>query len=478
MSFLIPAELLNSGKHYRNKSSVLDYFTICGNSCPRNCVFLKNHMRKTSLFLFAMLSSVMAFAQFDIIPVTSTDHCNWHIKNTSLDSLKVKSISVRYFHHTGFINFSPVINNPGGGKYQFPGTFVGDNHTFQYKTIQISALDQLLYAGDTMLVSTTTNAGNRKDTIIMAGVTVYYSKDGVDMQASIYPENKGTCPSLALFISEGGNNAGIKFGSAASPNIHGSACESQMIAVVFNGSNLKRKALPNIIPHCASGRLWTTYGNAKDEQIYYSFDITSSLGRLQFDSLIEAMSIGDYVALTNTAMIPMNNLTSCKTSLRKIGYDPATFDNTNGYYSVIGKKGAVWGEAIVETCQDSHANCAISIEHSMVAGDVSNSIKDFSSCYEQAFQVLGKSDTAGMSTDLITYNSQIAYPNPTATGWNFRGVSNQSLLKFFDACGKCIETHLFIQQQSYGSDFRPGCYTVRIENQENHTTTTHLLIKE
>lgn len=435
-------------------------------------------MRKTCLFLFAIISSILANAQFEIIPVTSTDHCNWHLKNTSSDSLKVKSISVRYFHHTGFINFSPVINNPGGGKYQFPGIYVGDNQTFQYKTIQISALDQLLYAGDTMLVSTTTNAGLRKDTIVMAGVTVYYSKDGVDMQAAAYPENKGTCPSLALFISEGGNNSGIKFGSAASANLHSNVCETQMVAIVFNSSNLKRKAFSNIIPHCPSGRLWTTYGNSKDDQVYYTFDITTTQGRLQLDSLVEAMAIGDYIALTNTAMIPMNSLTACKTSLRKIGYDPATFDNVNGYYSIVGKKGAVWGEAIVETCQDSHANCAISIEHSMVAGDMSNAIKDFSSCYEMAYQVLGKSDTAGMSTNLYIHNRQIAYPNPTADGWYFSGVSQNAVLRFFDASGKLILTTPYNALQGYGTSFNPGCYSVRIEHLEDNSTTTHLLIKE
>jgi hypothetical protein len=435
-------------------------------------------MRKSILFFFAILISIVAKAQFEIIPATSTDQCNWYIKNTSSDSLKVKSISVRYFHHTGFINFSPVISNPGGGKYQFPGIYVGDNQTFQYKTIQISALDQLLYSGDTMLVSTTTNAGLRKDTIVMAGVTVFYSKDGVDMQAPAYPENKGTCPSVSLFISEGGNNSGIKFGSAASPNLHSSVCENQMVAIVFNSSNLNRKAFPTFLPHCAAGRRWTTYGNSKDEQIYFTFDITTSQGRLQLDTLIELMSIGDYVALTKTAMIPMSSLTACKTSLRKIGYDPATFDNVNGYYAIVGKKGAVWGEAIVETCQDSHANCAISIEHSMVAGDMSNAIKDFSSCYELAFQVLGKSDTAGMSTDVYIQKQQGVYPNPTADGWYFSGVSQGAVLKFFDASGKLILTTPYNALQSYGSSFTSGCYSVRIVHAEDHCTSTHLLIKE
>jgi hypothetical protein len=251
-----------------------------------------------------------------------------------------------------------------------------------------------------------------------------------------------------------------------------------MVAIVFNSSNLNRKAFPTFLPHCAAGRRWTTYGNSKDEQIYYTFDITTSQGRLQLDTLIELMSIGDYVALTNTAMIPMSSLTACKTSLRKIGYDPATFDNVNGYYAIVGKKGAVWGEAIVETCQDSHANCAISIEHSIVAGDMSNAIKDFSSCYELAFQVLGKSDTAGMSTDVYIQKQQVVYPNPTADGWYFSGVSQGAVLKFFDASGKLILTTPYNALQSYGSSFTSGCYSVRIVHAEDHCTSTHLLIKE
>lgn len=418
-------------------------------------------------------------AQFELISSSSKSVSKWYVKNNSSDSFKLKSITLRFFHHTGDIVFTPSITNPGGGKYQFTGTFYGQgNHTFQYKTIQIAGLNGYILAGDTVLVSITENAGNRKDSVIAAGVHIYYADTlGNDFEADIYPSGSSACPSAGIFVNAGNAAAGIKYGSFASPSLHPNPCETQLVAIVYSNSTLSRKGVTGVTPHCASGRLWTDYGWPKNEQIYYSFDITTGLGRLQFDTLINAMNTGDYIALTNAQILPLSNFNFIKTSLKKIGFDPPTFSDVTGYLTLVGKKSAVLGEANYDYCQDSHGNCYVSIEQSIVQGNVSNGMQDFAPCYESTLQILTKTDSTINKVSGNSLPLANVFPNPTQTGWNITPTSVFDV-KIYDLGGRLrcenrVETATII-----GSDLPIGNYILHLSDQKTGEIQTYFLLKE
>ncbi len=376
--------------------------------------------RGVALALIALLSNSLS-AQFDLLVVTNNNVSTWKIKNTDTVAHKITSVSLRFFHQKPGIIFTPAITFPGGGKFQFKGNFNGSaGYAFKYKTIHIIGLDTLLPAGGQAIASITTNEGDYKDTILAAGVKVYYTDNSVSKSADAFPAGLSTCPTEAVFINAGSGNSGIKLGSSAAQNLHASVCETQLVAIAFDNKTLLRKPVGNHIPHCAAGRKWTTFGNATDYQVYYTFNITQATGRLQFDSFVNDLNTGDYLALTNTAMVSMQCYDSIANSLKKIGYAPIRMGDTTGYISIIGKKGANEGEASYNYCKDPHGTCYISMEQSLTQNDVSATIIDFSSCYEPMQQVLEKTTTNG-ATSVVKHNLQ-AYPNPTKNGWTLANI--------------------------------------------------------
>lgn len=407
-------------------------------------LLLCNSMRPVILFISSLLFFFQSSkAQFQLIAESQNQVCKWYVKNTSADSHKMVSVSIRFFHQSGDIVFTPAISNPGGGKYQFTGSFSGDgNFNFKYKTIQILALGGVLQPGEQALLSTTENTGNTRDTIIAAGVTVYYSDTGQVYSAQVFPGGVSPCPSTSIFLSSGNTNAGIKEGSPSNYPVHTSECEPQLIAVVYDNNTLARKPVPGHIPHCAAGRLWTTFGHFEDYMIYYSFNITTDLGRRQFDTFVDAIPLMDYVAIVNKQMINMNHLNGVLNSMKKIGFGFTPFDTTTGYFNIIGKKGANPNEAVYNFCQDPHGVCFISLEHSMSAGDKTNAIRDYSTCYENIVQFLE------IPVNMLTENSLSGirvFPNPTEQQWNISGIDGPVSISIRDAAGREV---LSVQAQN------------------------------
>jgi len=427
------------------------------------------------LILLFTITSFKAHAQFQLLAVANQDICEWKLKNTDTVAHKMTSISFHFFHQKPDIVFSPALSFPGGGKYQFKGSFNGSSKMkFKFKTVQINSLDTLLQPGGTLLASITVNAGNYKDTILAAGVKVYYSDNSTAKTAEVYPAGVSPCPSEAIFINAGSTNAGIKLGSFANGVLHDGLCEPQLVAIIFDGHTLKRKGLANFIPHCPTGRLWTTFGNLDDYEIYYSFDVTKQKHRLEFDSFINAIPIGDYVALTNKSMISLAWFDSISTSLAKIGYTTPPFGDTIGYFTMVGKKGATSGEANFNFCKDPHGTCYVSIEQSLIQDDTSNTLVDFSPCYETMVQYLAK--TVPLNADPLSLLALNVYPNPSATGWAIDDIGTPYNYSILNLNGMLLQSgkangKTFIS----GLNLRPAIYILRINTWQNHTYSSRLI---
>jgi hypothetical protein len=243
------------------------------------------------------------------------------------------------------------------------------------------------------------------------------------------------CPSTAIFLSSGNTNAGIKEGSPSNYPIHTAECEPQLIAVVYDNNTLARKAVPGQVPHCPAGAKWTTFGHFEDYMIYYSFNITTDLGRRQFDTFIEAIPLMDYVAMVNKQMIHMNHLNGVLNSMKKIGFGFTPFDTTTGYFNILGKKGANPNEAVYNFCQDPHGVCFISLEHSMTAGDKTNAIRDYSACYENIVQYL---EVPVNSLNENTVSGIRVFPNPTDGIWHISGIHAPVAITLSDPAGRVV----------------------------------------
>lgn len=379
---------------------------------------------------------------------------------------------MRFFHHKPDIIFTPAISTPGGGKYQFKGNFNGSvGYNFQYKTIQIVGLDTILPKGGDAIASITSNEGNLKDTIIVAGVKVYFSDNNVSKTADVFPAGVAPCPTEAVFINAGSSNSGIKLGSAAAQNLHANVCETQLVAIVFDNNTLLRKPVIGQTPHCEAGRKWTTYGNASDFQIYYTFNISKDTGRKQFDTFINGLANGDYIAITNTAMVSLKFYDSISSSLSKIGYITPPFGDTIGYISFIGKKGAAAGEAAWNYCKDPHGTCYISIEQSLSQNDKSNTIKDFSACYESMQQVMEKAIAQNIRDN--SKNQMIISPNPTQGKWTVQGMPGLFYYYITDCYGKTIRKTTRCENTIIDSEgIAPGVYFLHfIQSNQKHIYT-------
>lgn len=423
--------------------------------------------------LFAFTTSVQA--QFQLLAESQNETCKWYVKNISADSHKLTSVSMRFFHQGANIVFTPSITNPGGGKYQFKGNYNGDGiFNFKYKTIQILSLDANLQPGEQALLSTTENAGTVRDTIIAAGVTVYYSDFGNPNSSQVFPGGVTPCPSTPVFINAGTSNSGIKLGSLASQPLHFAVCEPQLVAIVFDNNTLKRKAVSGQTPHCEFGRKWKTWGHAEDSMIYYSFDITTTVGQLQFDTFVNAMNIGDYIALTNTLIIDLSHLNAVLNSMKKIGFGYPAFSNSTGFFTVLGKKGVNPDEAVYNHCQDDHGICNVSLEHSMTAGDKTNAMKDYSSCYENIVQYL---EIAPVNS--ITAKEAIqmeVHPNPTTQNWQVSGKQLQGTLHLYSQTGKHLGSYQIREKAGISTDhLASGLYILSYEGYNGITKSIRLV---
>lgn len=435
-------------------------------------------IRTFSLALFC-LAAKAGKAQFQLFATKNKDTCTWKIKNVDTATYKLTSASLRFFHQTADIVFTPAISFPGGGKYQFSGTFTGSGSSgmsFHYKTVNILSLSGNLAPGDSAIICSTINAGGVKDTIMAAGFKLYYTYNSISKTADIFPEGGSSCPSEAIFVNAGSTGAGIKLGSFASQNLHSGVCETQLVAIVFDNSTLTRKPVSGLTPHCSSGRAWTTFGSPTDYQIYYTFDISTPNGCKGFDSLVQNMSAGDYVAITNTAIEPLSRYDSITSSLAKLGISFNNFNDTVGYITVVGKKGAAIKEAEMAYCQDPHGVCYVSIEQSLISGDLSAKMNDYADCYTSLIHVLDKAQPQSRS-EYIAPRIKI-FPNPSQNGWNLDGINGPYDFSIFDAQGKEIHksynvTSTFID----GSFLAPGVYIIRIGNKTTQISVSSLIIK-
>ncbi|MBL7813126.1 MAG: T9SS type A sorting domain-containing protein [Bacteroidetes bacterium] len=432
-------------------------------------------MRKLFFVAAFIFSAARLHGQFQMLAVTNDNVCTWKVRNTSTDTIQLISVSLRLFHQKPDMDFTPRVITGGVSKYQYQGNFKGKTRSFKYKTIQIISLDSILDPGLETVMATGTNAGNIPDTIMAAGAMVYYKiKNGPVQSVNVYPGGVNPCPSEAVFINAGIQNWGIKYGSYAGQNVHSSNCSTQLVAVVYDRDTLKRKAVTGILPKCAGGRAWTTFGNPTDNQVYYSFDISTAAGRSAFDSLAEAMQTGDFIALVNQNYQRLTEYAACNNTLAKLGISALPQDTTFGFVCMVGRKGAQSPSGHTDYCISSHGNCAASMEHSLIGGSPYNTIYDFGECYETLVQTLTKAPAQSLTT--TTLPAVQIFPNPTDQIWNIRISAQKAQLKLYDAgMRKVMELTCGNQASIATSQLAKGNYILEVSTSAG--TSAHHLIR-
>ncbi|MCC7298297.1 MAG: T9SS type A sorting domain-containing protein [Bacteroidia bacterium] len=406
--------------------------------------------------------------ELQVFATTSGHTCTWSVKNTGSTAVKITNASLRLFYSHPSISIYPnSIGQPTISR-QSKGKFTGNTKTFNYKTYLLFSLDSLLDVGNSVNLVTVDNASQIADTIIIAGVDIFYSENAQTLTVNAYPPNETPCPAEYLFIDAGRANSGIKTLGFANTTLHQDNCIN-VTAIVFDGTTLERKAVSAVMPNCSNGKLWTTYGYSKDSQIYYTFDITNATHALQFDTLVKNMSTGDYLAFATQSIQDFSNFSQINSSLSLLGYNETMPTSNPGYFAMLGRKGANAGEAKFDSCTDAHLNCTISMEQSMLANAPIGKIPSFGSCFEKLIQILEKEPAQSVSA--IDKNIFNLYPNPASDKWLIEHTHTLSHIVLYDATGRLLNTFPGNTKEISCQSLKDGIYFVSAITEDGVTIT-------
>lgn len=397
-------------------------------------------MFRKVLLAFTGLLSLTAFSQnvqFQVFSLTGGPICTYAIRNSGDVEAKLISVSMRVFHQRPNLDFRGISATPGFSKYQYSGKFKGANKSFNYKTVCIFPQDSLIQPASQLGLMEITNYNvNFKDSIMAAGITVFCKVNGRDTTVEAYPGGATPCPGKHIFLNGGSASSGLKEGGFGFINLAQGSCENTLNAIIYDGNTLKRKAVAGRTPLCANGRKWTTFGFNTDSFVYYSFDITTSAGRKQLDSLTAAMNNNDYMALGNLKIISLSWFDSCRNALQRIGFSNNRLPDTTGYLVLAGRKGLSTGAARMEFCASPHLNCYTSLEQTMLATETGNTMSDFGGCFEASEIIVEKGWPLNQKTTQI--NNFRIYPNPSQDQWTISGPDITEIV-LYSASGKAIE---------------------------------------
>lgn len=390
-------------------------------------------------YLLAACISLPLAAQtpeFHVFATSNGHTCTWSIKNVGSSAVKISNASLRLFYTHDAISIYPNSVGQPTISRQSSGSYTGNNKTFKHKTYLLFSLDTLLDAGNSVNLVTVDNASQKQDTILIAGVDIFYSENSTTKTVNAYPPNETPCPAEYLFLDAGRTNSGIKTLGFANTTLHPDNCINGISAIVFDGNTLKRKSVAAPIPNCSNGKLWTNLGYSRDSLIYYSFDLSNNTHALQFDTLVSNMQSGDYIALATQSMHDFSKFTQISASLAALGFNSSLPTANPGYFTMLGRKGANNGEAKFDSCTDAHLNCTVSMEQSMISNAPAGKIPSFGSCFENLVQILEKEPAN--SKQSIHRSSIGVFPNPSMDVWNIRSNSKIAEVLVQDALGRTV----------------------------------------
>lgn len=379
-----------------------------------------NFMLRVCFFSVTLLISLNCLkGQFSLQSYTNKDTCYYKVTNTGKDTFLAKRIAMLVFNQKNDLLIEPGSSTLGVEQIKYSGSFYGKSYRFKNKTIQQHPLYDTLFPNSTIKLVKIVNTGNSADTIMGAAMVFYVAKPGGPIEKyPLYPSGSASCSFKSLFLNAGTNNSGIGYESFSSIQTDASDCLGGVIVKCFDGNTGVQIGVNNVIPACSGGRQHTFYGAPNDVSLYHSFLLDDTSSAKEFDSLVDELNNGDFIALYTTGPFRLNELTQAKnvTTLNKIGLWDPMLDTTHGYTLLVGRKSLNPGKGKIAWCQSSHLNCKTNLEYTLSLGSNSAEMYDYPECYESLYQTLSKFTNSNVK-GVNSASQLLAFPNPSNDYW-------------------------------------------------------------
>ncbi|MFM1898814.1 MAG: hypothetical protein RL577_1054 [Bacteroidota bacterium] len=345
-----------------------------------------NLFRIAMLAAFSWVAAVQA-QDFSFQSVQYSDSTVWYIHNHSEKWIKPISLTLNWFHQKKSLVIWPYKYEPGYFLQTLEQSNSGRNWSWKFKSSHGLSISDTIYPGDSLPVLISVNYDvNDPDTVMPANITLYFRDSITRGQVEHIVPAGSSCSFQQLFLSSYFDKAGIKYGSHYLPSLHEGGCLDastwgNAYLMVFNEQTLKPSLAGMMFPRCEAGRLWSTFGYAKDSQLFYSFNFSETS---YFDSLVEAISPGDYVALVSYAGATWS--TQHASALAKLGFDVNQAGTMQ--HVLLGRKSLPLGRAIYTGFGAPMASLKwVGMDAVMIPGQSGDSLKPYPDCYETLVRI-------------------------------------------------------------------------------------------
>lgn len=334
------------------------------------------------LFVIFISGTTSAFSQpLTLNSVNYSDSTVWYVRNNTADTLYPTSISFKVHHMLQTAAMLPIQTGPGFFNNTEKITIMGKKYTWKYATSFGCALADTLFPGGSIPFAISVNFNSSaKDTIMPANVTLFTNRP-VFKEWPVVP-NGASCDYRRIFITSRWTEQGIHFYSpvytSLNPNVCQSVSSGVAVANAFNPYSMLQTP-SRVVPKCASGKLWTSFGFPKDSVLFYSFK--ASDGK-HLDSIVDGLDSGDYFAYASWPGVSAFDLYSQSKTWAKVGLDVNEIPAASGQFCFLGRKGLPKGKAMYKFVKILGSTVSVTSDYVMIREQGFNELKPYPECFE------------------------------------------------------------------------------------------------
>lgn len=398
--------------------------------------------------IFLLFCSLACAQDFTFEYQNLDDSTLWFVKNNTANPVKPTSVTLNWYHMKPY--FVAWNNDPDQPFYNSTNREmnVGFKYSWKYKTTYGCSIGDTIPAGGRIQVAMTVNYDeNNSDTVMPANVTLFVNKVTGFEELEVIPQGS-TCGFKRIYLNSYFKNQGISYFSTVwTPITTGNCVDGLgMLMVPFNGFNLKPTPSA-VMPQCANGRLWTSYGYPRDSQLYYDgteSDIT------YWKQVIQGLDPGDYLAFASHVTVSKSFIENLKSEFESIGVDVDKL--VNGWSSssaqllLLGRKGVGKGKAglVFSPIISNASPKSVVGNFVMIKDQATDEMKPYPQCYE-AISVVHKPyipDTSWVSVREQSVRIRIS-PNPVEDDCFVRLNKPVSGYLLVNAMGQTVKGEVF-----------------------------------
>jgi len=444
-------------------------------------VLLRGNLNKIIGLILVCGGAAINAQPLTIQPINYSDSTVWYIRNNTADTLYPTSLTFKVHHMLPNAAILPVYTGPGFFNNTQKITIKGKKYTWKYTTSFGSSIEDTLFPGLSIPFAISVNYNSSSnDTIMPSNVTLFTNKPQIK-EWPVVP-NGASCDYKRIFITSRCNQQGIHIYSTVYPSLNPNVCQSissgAAVANVFNPYSMQQ--IPSrVVPKCAAGRKWTSFGYPKDSVLFYSFN---TMDGKHLDSIIEGLDSGDYFAYASWPTVSSTDLYAQSKTWAKVGLDINEIPfGTGGQFCFLGRKGLAKGMAQFRYEKVVGSLVSVTADYVMIKEQGFNELKPYPDCFEDIAIEHKPYVPEVVKNGITTFkNSVRIFPNPINSGiLNLQCSSERGFFAIMDLQGRIMRQGSFFKdkvQQINTSDFISGNYFLVLKS-ENGVVFSRSLVK-